>query len=476
MNDSEYSSPKDSCGLFGVFGNSESADLTFLGLYSLQHRGEEAAGIITSNGRNLLSKVGTGLVSEVFSGPVLQEIKGDMAIGHVRYSTTGSSNANNCQPMKVSIKRREVSIAHNGNITNAPSLRKCLDDQGAIFQTSMDTELLIHLLARSDCEDFTDALCESVIKLKGAFCLLVMTVDKIYAIRDPSGFRPFSLGKLWGSLVLSSETCAMDLIEAEYTRDIQPGEVLEISKDGMKSFFPFKKDHKVAHCIFEQIYFAKPDSNVFGFNVYETRKKLGHQLAKESPLEADMIIPMPDSGNYAALGFAEESGIQFELGMIRNHYIGRTFIEPSQVMREFGVKVKHNPVKDLVKGKRVVVVDDSIVRGTTAKIKIKNLRDAGATEVHMRICCPPHRHSCYYGIDFPEKSKLIASNFSIEEIKKILDLDSLAYLSYEGMLQCMKLPGKDFCTACFNGDYPVEVDKSINKYSLELTNEDNRNA
>lgn len=472
MTDS-YNGPKDSCGLFGIVGNPESADLAFLGLYSLQHRGEEAAGIVTSNGHVMKAKVAPGLVSEVFSGPELQKIKGDMAIGHVRYSTTGSSNANNCQPMLVSIKGNQVSVAHNGNITNAPSLRKMLDAEGAIFQTSMDSELLIHLIARSKKEKFIDALSESVVQLKGAFCLLVMTVDTIYAIRDPSGFRPFSMGKLWGSHVVASETCALDLIEAEYVRDVKPGEILEINKRGVKSTFPFDKKIKVSHCIFEQIYFAKPDSNIFGFNVYETRKKLGQQLALEAPVEADMVLPMPDSGNYAALGYATKLNIPFELGMIRNHYIGRTFIEPSQIMREFGVRVKHNPVKDLVKGKRVIVIDDSIVRGTTAKIKIKHLRAAGAKEVHMRICCPPHKHSCYYGIDFPEKHKLIANNYSVAEIQKILDLDSLEYLSYEGMLKCMKIPGDQFCTACFNGVYPVEVDKELNKHSLELIQEGN---
>lgn len=473
---SEPSSPKDFCGLFGIYGNPEAADLTFLGLYSLQHRGEEAAGIVTSNNRRLVAHVSPGLVSEVFSGPILEAIKGDLSIGHVRYSTTGSSNAKNCQPMMVSIKGQQVSVAHNGNITNAPTLRKELDNEGAIFQTSMDSELIIHLLARSKEKNFVDALCSSVKQLKGAFCLLVLTKDTIYAIRDPNGFRPFSLGKLWGSYVLSSETCALDLIDAEFVRDIKPGEVLEVSKNGLKSYFPFEKPKKLAHCIFEQIYFAKPDSDIFGFNVYETRKRLGKQLAKESPLDVDMVLPMPDSGNYAAIGFAQELKIPLELGMIRNHYVGRTFIEPSQIMREFGVKVKHNPVKELVKGKRVVVVDDSIVRGNTARIKIKSLRLAGAKEVHMRICCPPHKHSCFYGIDFPEKSKLIANSYSLAEIQKILDLDSLAYLSYEGMLSCMKLPGKDFCTACFNGDYPVAVDKELNKLSLELNQEGNIDA
>jgi len=471
MSNENDSTPKDFCGLFGIYGNPEAADLTFLGLYALQHRGEEAAGIVTSNNRRLVAHVSPGLVSEVFSGPILETIKGDMSIGHVRYSTTGSSNSKNCQPMMVSIRGQQVAVAHNGNITNAPTLRKALDNSGAIFQTSMDSELLIHLLAKCDDEKFVDALCKSVVQLKGAFCLLVQTKDTIYAIRDPNGFRPFSLGKLWGSYVLSSETCALDLIEAEYVRDILPGEVLEISKNGLKSYFPFAKPKQLSHCIFEQIYFAKPDSNIFGFNVYETRKRLGRQLAKESPLNVDMVLPMPDSGNYAAIGYAQELGVPLELGMIRNHYVGRTFIEPSQIMREFGVKIKHNPVKDLVFGKKVVVVDDSIVRGNTAKIKIKSLRQAGAKEVHMRICCPPHKFSCYYGIDFPEKSKLIANNYKLEEIQKILELDSLAYLSYEGMLSCMKLPGENFCTACFSGEYPVEVDKELNKLSLELTQE-----
>ncbi|MBW1856625.1 MAG: class II glutamine amidotransferase, partial [Deltaproteobacteria bacterium] len=444
---------KEECGVFGIFGHENAARITYLGLYALQHRGQESAGIVVSDGKQLTGSRGMGLVYEVFKEEKLQQLTGKTAIGHIRYSTTGSSVLKNAQPFQVDYSRGSLAVAHNGNLVNTSELRSRLEKAGSIFQSTMDSEIIVHLVAKSQGANFEDALIESLLQLKGAYSLLLLTQDQMIGARDPHGFRPLCLGKLDGSYVLSSETCALDLIQAEYIRDVAPGEILDliqaeyirdvapgeiviIDKEGLHSLKPFPPT-KTSLCIFEFIYFSRPDSHVFGESVYQARKRLGRELALEQPAECDLVIPMPDSGNCAALGFAEASKIPLEMGIIRNHYVGRTFIQPSQTSRDLGVKVKLNPVREVIKDKRIVVIEDSIVRGTTSKIRMKNLREAGAKEVHMRVSCPPHRYPCYYGIDFPTREELIASSNSVEEIGKFIGLDSLGYLSLDRMIKAM---------------------------------------
>jgi len=446
---------KEGCGVFGIFGHEDVSRITYLGLYALQHRGQESAGIVVSNGKQLMGSRGMGLVSEVFNEENLIKLTGDRAIGHIRYSTTGSSEIKNAQPFQVDYSRGSLAIAHNGNLVNTSELRSRLEKEGSIFQSTMDSEIIVHLLARSQGATFEDALVESLRQLKGAYSLLLLTQKQMIGVRDPHGFRPLCVGKLDGAYVFSSETCALDLIQAEYIREVEPGEIIIIDEKGLHSLKPFPPT-KSSLCIFEFIYFARPDSHVFGESVYQARKRLGKELALEKPLECDLVIPMPDSGNCAAFGFAEASGIPFEMGIIRNHYVGRTFIQPSQTSRDLGVKVKLNPVKEVIKDKRIVVIEDSIVRGTTSKIRMKNLREAGAKEVHMRVSCPPHRYPCYYGIDFPTRGELIASSHSVEEISRFIGVDTLGYLSLDGMIKAMPFPKEMFCLSCFDGQYPVE--------------------
>lgn len=454
------------CGVFGIYGHKDAARLTYLGLYALQHRGEESSGIITYNGKNLKYHKGMGLVEDVFDEPAIKSLKGTLALGHTRYSTTGSSHPKNIQPFFVDRRRGPIAVAHNGNLINTVGLRDLLEDEGSIFQTTMDSEIIVHLLAKSRKKDMKDIVKWALYQLEGSYSITMLSNNTLIGARDPYGFRPLCIGKIDGAYVLASETCALDLIHAKYVRDVEPGEIVFINKKGIESVkLPKALGHSL--CIFEYIYFSRPDSNIFGKNVYLTRKRLGTQLAKEHPIKCDLVMPVPDSGNYAAVGFAEESGIPFELGMIRNHYVGRTFIQPSQFIRDFKVRVKLNPIKDVLKGKRIVIIEDSIVRGTTSRARVKTLREAGAREIHMRVTCPPIKHPCFYGIDFPTKKELIASNRSISEIKNFIGLDSLKYLSLEGMLQAMLLNKDEFCTACFNGSYPIKPPKKTSKRSLE---------
>ena len=454
---------KENCGVFGIFGHKDAARLVYLGIYGLQHRGQESAGIAIADGSKIDCYKGMGLVSEVFNEEILATLKGQLAIGHIRYSTSGSSELKNAQPFVVDYFQGSVAIAHNGNLVNIQSLREKLGSHGSIFQSTMDSEVIVHLLARANEDTFEKRLIKALKQVKGAYSLLVMNKDQLIGVRDPHGFRPLCLGVLDGSYVFASETCALDLIRAEYLREIEPGELVIVDKKGLRSLKPFPKT-RPTQCIFEYIYFARPDSLAYGESVYRIRKNLGRELAKESPVDADIVVPMPDSGNCAALGFSEISGIPFEMGFIRNHYVGRTFIQPSQPVRDLGVKIKINPVRDVIKGQRVVVIEDSIVRGTTSRTRMKNLREAGAREVHMRVSCPPHRYPCFYGIDFPTREELIASSHSTEEIREYLGLDSLGYLSTEGMIKSMPFKKHDFCLSCFDGNYPVPcVEKPILK-------------
>ncbi|MFH1594592.1 MAG: amidophosphoribosyltransferase [Candidatus Omnitrophota bacterium] len=457
---------KEYCGLFGIYGHKEASMLTYLGLYALQHRGEESCGIVSSNGKRIYQHRAMGVVSDTFDPATLKKLKGHIAIGHVRYSTTGSSVLKNSQPFVINYKKGVIAIAHNGNLTNSLELRDSLEMDGSIIQTSMDSELILHLLVKERSKDIKTGLAETLPKVRGAYSLLIQTDDLLIGARDPYGFRPLSIGKVGGSFVLASETCALDLVDAKYIRDVEPGEIVVIDKNGLESIKPAGNTKK-AFCIFEFIYFARPDSNIFGKNVYLTRKRLGRTLAEEHPADVDFIMPIPDSGTYAALGFSEASKIPIEMGMIRNHYIGRTFIQPSQHSRDFKVKVKLNPISDVLKDKKVAIVEDSIVRGTTSRLRMKALRDAGAKEIHMRVSCPPLISPCYYGIDFPTSRELIASKHTIEEIRKYIGVDSLKYLSLKGMLSSMLLPEEDFCTACFTKKYPEEVKRCPKKLGLE---------
>ena len=444
------------CGIFGIFNHPEAANHVYLGLYALQHRGQESSGIVSSNGKKLQCHRQMGLVSEIFTRDVLRGLVGRSAIGHVRYSTAGSSELKNAQPFLVDYARGSIAIAHNGNLTNALLIRGELESNGSIFQSNMDTEVIVHLIARSKARTFLERTIQALYQVEGAYSLLFLTEKEMVAARDPLGFRPLVLGSLKDAAVVASETCAFDLIGAEYVREIEPGEILLINADGIQSFKPFP--HKPLHqCIFEFIYFARPDSVIFNRNVYEVRKSLGIELAKESPADVDMVIPIPDSGTAATLGYAQESGIPFELGMIRNHYVGRTFIEPEESIRHFGVKIKLNPVKGLVEGKRIITVDDSIVRATTSQKINRMFRSAGAKELHVRISSPPITHPCFFGIDTPMKSELIASCHTLERIREFIDADSLRYLSLEGLKKSVGDEARNFCYACFTGDYPIKT-------------------
>jgi len=458
--------PKDECGIFAVYDHEEAAKLTYFGLYALQHRGQESAGIVVSDGEKVMEHKAMGLVPEIFNERVLRDLKGNMALGHVRYSTTGSSLLVNAQPFRVRHSGKSMSIAHNGNIVNAHGIRSELEKSGSIFQTTMDSEVVLHLIARRLNMGMETAMIETMDQLKGAYSVVVMTEDSLIAAKDPNGFRPLCLGKLNGGYVIASETCAFDLVEAEFIRFIEPGEIVIINRDGIKSI-PSGISSRKSQCIFELIYFSRPDSNVFGENVYLFRKRQGELLAKEFPLDVDFVMPFPDSGNYAAIGYAQASGIPLEMGMIRNHYIGRTFIQPSQSMRDFGVKVKLNPVKELLRGKRVLIMEDSIIRGTTAKTRVKTLREIGAKEVHMVVSCPPHCYPCHYGIDFSTRGELIAAQKSVEEIRDFVGLDSLGYLSIDNLKKATAIPDEDLCFACFNGEYPVPIDEGMSKFCLE---------
>lgn len=456
---------KDKCGVFGVYGRKDAAQLTYMGLYALQHRGQESAGIAISNRKEVTCYRGMGLVSDVFKKRNLRPLKGDIAIGHVRYSTTGSSIIENAQPFLVKYSNGFVAVAHNGNLVNSKKLRNELENEGSIFQSSMDSEIIVHLIAKEK-GSFEERLVETLKKIMGAFSLTILTEDKMIAVRDPYGVRPLCIGKIDGAYIVASETCALDLIGAKYIRDVEPGEIVIIDEKGLRSLKPFSKVTP-AQCIFELIYFSRPDSNIFGASVYETRKDLGRELAREHPVDADVILPIPDSGTCPALGFAEVSKIQFEMGMIRNHYVGRTFIQPTQGIRNLAVKIKLNPVKEVIQGKRIVLVEDSIVRGTTSRVRIRALRESGAKEVHMRVSCPPLISPCYYGIDFPTAKELIASSRTVERVRKFIGLDSLGYLSLDGMLKAMPIDKNNFCTACFTKNYRIPVEDEQDKFILE---------
>ncbi|MEE9443717.1 MAG: amidophosphoribosyltransferase [candidate division Zixibacteria bacterium] len=459
----------DKCGIFGIFGPRRAAEMTYFGLYSLQHRGQESAGIVTSYNNRLNLYKGMGQVSDVFSDKsIFEKLKGTIAVGHTRYSTTGASSLTNIQPLLITNRDRMLAVAQNGNLTNSMQLKDKLENRGSIFQTTSDTEIVLHLVAKSKSKDTFGQVCEAVKALRGAYCYLFCAEDRIIAARDPWGFRPLVLGKINGYHVVASETCAFDIIGAKYVRDIEPGEVLEISSDGLKSEFPLRKSRK-AFCIFEYIYFSRPDSIVFGENVDKVRRRLGRLLAQEHPVDADIVIGIPDSANTAALGFSEQSGIRFEIGLIRNHYVGRSFIEPDQKIRDLDVKIKFNPVKGVLKGRRVVLVDDSIVRGTTSKKLVQLVRQAGAKEVHFRVSSPPIISPCFFGIDMPTRKEFIANKKTIEEIRQYLKVESLGYLSVEGMLAMPSLPHRDFCVGCFTGKYPIKIeanDKLKNKLRL----------
>lgn len=445
---------REECGVFGIQAHTEAANLAYLGLYALQHRGQESAGIATSDGRRLQIHKSMGYVADGFDEATFTKLAGTSAIGHVRYSTAGASGITNAQPILIDCAHGEIAIAHNGNLVNAQELRDRLVAQGSIFQTTSDTEVLLHLYARSTAPTIEQALIESVSQAQGAFSLVLLTKDRLIAIRDPHGFRPLTLGRLGDAYVVCSETCALDLIDATWVRDIEPGEMLVIGPDGVESFRPFPAAPS-AHCIFEHVYFSRPDSYVFGRSVNEVRTQFGRRLAREQPAIADVVVPIPDSGVCAATGFSAESGVPLQMGLIRNHYVGRTFIEPHQSIRHFGVRVKLNPVRSILQGRRVVLVDDSIVRGTTSRKIVKMVRAAGATEVHMRISCPPTISPCFYGVDTPRRSELIAATHTLEEIRRYIGADSLGYISVEGLLDSVGTGQGSYCTSCYTGKYPV---------------------
>jgi amidophosphoribosyltransferase len=468
----------DECAVMGIYGHPEASNMVYLGLYALQHRGQESCGIVSSDGKGLISHRQMGLVADAFKEDVIKRLEGMSAIGHNRYSTTGQSHLKNAQPFVVEYSQGPIAISHNGNLVNGALLREELERSGSIFQSTTDTEVIIHLIATSREISLMGRIVEALSRARGAYSLVFLTLDKLIAARDPYGFRPLVLGKFpegknRGAYVFASETCALDLIEAEFIRDVEPGEIITISPDGMESLKPFPPAPH-AKCIFEYIYFARPDSKLFGHNVYQVRKALGRQLARESAVPADLVTPVPDSGVPAAIGYAEESKIPLEFGLIRNHYVGRTFIEPQQTIRNFGVKIKLNAQRDVLNGKRVVVVDDSIVRGTTSRKIIRMLRDAGAQEVHMRISSPATISPCYYGIDTPTRSELIASTNSVEEIRRYIEADTLAYLSNEGMYAYFGDKREGFCDACFTAKYPVHFEDEGHTKQLHLFEAINR--
>ncbi len=454
------------CGIVGVTGQEDAAKAVFLGLYALQHRGEEAAGIASYDDRTIHIVKNPGLVVDALQEQDLEGLAGRTAVGHCRYSTTGTNSIKNIQPFLVVHKDVPIAVAHNGNLTNTADLYHELEAQGSLFQTTMDSEIIVHLLAKHWDADPRRWLGGVLARLEGAFSLVFLIGDAVVGARDPHGFRPLCLGRLRGKYVLASESCALDIMGAEFIREIEPGEVVILRGERMESFRIPGPPVRRAQCIFEDIYFARPDSDIFDANVYRVRKRLGAQLAREHPVDADFVMPIPDSGMYAALGYAQELGLPFEVGMIRNHYVGRTFIQPTQFVRDFRVRVKLNPIRDVIQGRRVVVIEDSIVRGTTSRSRIEEIRRAGAREIHMRITCPPIRFPCFFGIDFPSPEELIAHRKTVEEIARFIRVDSLAYLSLEGLLASVDHPGA-FCHACFSGDYPVEVPKTRGKHQLE---------
>jgi amidophosphoribosyltransferase len=445
---------KEECGVFGIYGHPEASNLTYLGLYALQHRGQESAGIASSNGVSIRHLKAMGHVNEAFDHASLATLPGSVAIGHVRYSTAGDSKLSNAQPIVIDCKHGPLALCHNGNLVNANEVRDALVRQGAIFQTTSDSEVVVHLFARSREELIERAIVDAVSQVRGAFSFVMMTNDRIMGVRDPHGFRPLTIGKLGDAWVICSETCALDLIGATYVRDVEPGELVIAGAQGLKSIKPFAPAPH-AQCIFEHVYFARPDSYVFGESVNENRTEFGRRLARESHVDADVVVPVPDSGVCAAIGYSEAAGIPMRMGLIRNHYVGRTFIQPQQSIRHFGVKVKLNPVRSILEGKRVILVDDSIVRGTTSRKIVRMVRSAGAKEVHMRISCPPTISPCFYGVDTPRRSELIAATHTLEEIRKYLDADSVAYLSLEGMTGAVKGGRSQYCTSCYTGVYPV---------------------
>ena len=444
----------DKCGVFGIFGHPEAANHTYLGLHALQHRGQESAGIVAWDGQYMFAHRDMGHVADIFTQPVLAKLPGHIGIGHVRYSTTGSSSIKNAQPFTVEYHMGSLAVAHNGNLTNAYPLKNRLEQKGAIFQSTMDTEVIVHLMARSSQRSLEDRLIEALQQVRGAFCLLVLGEDQLIAVRDPHGYRPLALGSKDGAAIVCSESTALDLIEGQFEREVLPGEMLVMDRDGVRSIFPFEK-HKIQQCVFELIYFSRPDSFLFGDSVFHARVAFGEKLAMENPVEADIVMGVPDSGIPAAIGYSRQSQIPYTLGMIRSHYVGRTFIEPAQSIRHFGVKLKLSPVREVLEGKRVVVVDDSIVRGTTSRKMVEMIRGAGATEVHLGISSPPTTGPCYYGIDTPTREELIAGNKSVEEIRKFLNVETLSYLSIEGLKGCLRSDPDQFCYACFDGNYHV---------------------
>ncbi len=459
--------PKHYCGVFGIYGSASASELTYYGLYALQHRGQESAGIVSSDGNLFRRHIGMGLVPNIFTSEALHQLVGHIAIGHTRYSTTGSSNIQNAQPLMVNTGRGQIAIGHNGNLTNAWQLREELEEKGSIFQTTVDSEIILHLMAQPPSASDPNPLITALRRIEGAYSLVIMTADELIGVRDPFGFRPLSLGRLNDAWVLASETCAFDLIGAQLVRDLEPGEVVVINKDGVRSFQAFPLQQRRAFCIFEYVYFARPDSIIRNKSVYQARVDMGRQLAREHPIPADIVVPVPDSGNYAALGYALESGIPYEMAFVRNHYVGRSFLQPSQLIRDFNVKVKLNLIGDLVRGKRVIIVDDSIVRGTTCRSRVASLKQAGAREVHVLVSCPPHKNPCVYGIDFPDRADLMAANHTTEEICQYLSADSLGYLSPAGMIAATGGKAGDFCLACYDGDYPVPYSPALEKHVME---------
>jgi len=454
---------REECGVFGIFGHPEAANMTYLGLYALQHRGQESAGIAASDGHLIRLSRAMGYVADVFDSRSLSELSGSMAIGHVRYSTAGESRVANAQPFLIDCAHGQMAICHNGNLVNATELKDALVREGSIFQSTTDTEVLLHLYARSRKGTVEDAVVDAVSQVQGAFSFAMMTRDRLIAVRDPHGFRPLALGRLGDAYVVCSETCAMDLIGATFVRDVEPGEILIISAEGMRSIKPFAPAH-LAQCVFEHVYFSRPDSYVFGKSVNEVRTTFGRVLAREQGVAADVVVPVPDSGVCAAMGYADESKIPLRMGLIRNHYVGRTFIQPQSSIRHFGVKVKLNPVRSILDGKRVVLVDDSIVRGTTSRKIVKMVRAAGATEVHVRISCPPTISPCFYGVDTPNRSELIAATHTLDEITTYLNADSVGYLSHEGMLGVLGSERGQYCSSCYTGHYPVSFPRDEASY------------
>jgi len=454
---------KDECGIFGIFGHPEAANMAYLGLYALQHRGQESAGIAASDGEQVRVSRAMGYVADTFDSETLAHLPGSLAIGHVRYSTAGESKLSNAQPILIDCTHGQIAVCHNGNLVNARELRDDLVRQGSIFQSNSDTEVVLHLYARSKASSVEDAVVDSVSQVQGAFSLVILTRDRLIAVRDPHGFRPLALGRLGDAVVVCSETCAMDLIGATYVRDVEPGEVLVVSASGIRSIKPFPPA-PLAHCIFEHVYFARPDSYVFGKSVNEVRTNLGRILAREHPVDADVVVPVPDSGVCAAMGYAEESHVPLRMGLIRNHYVGRTFIQPQAAIRHFGVKVKLNPVKSILDGQRVILVDDSIVRGTTSRKIVRMVRAAGAREVHVRISCPPTISPCFYGVDTPQRAELIAATHTLEEIRQYLEADSVAYMSLEGLLSAVGNERDSYCSSCYTGRYPVPIPRDEATY------------